>query len=70
MFNERAFRTWAHVVVGATVFAGLFLVIMTLAQQVVGEGVRVSRATLAVSVAAFAGYVGTAWIIRSESPDV
>lgn len=67
MFNGLAFRTWGHVLVGATAFAVLFFVIMVLAKQVVGNGVRVDRATLAVSVAAFAGYVGTAWIIRSES---
>jgi hypothetical protein len=64
MFDEIAFRTWVHVLVGASVFALLFLVIMLMAEQVAGEGARLTRATLAVSVAAFVGYVGTAWIVR------
>jgi hypothetical protein len=69
MFDEIAFRTWAHVLVGASVFALLFLVIMLMAEQVAGEGARLTRATVAVSVAAFVGYVGTAWIVRrSEDP--
>lgn len=46
--------------------AGLFLVIMLMVEEVVGTGMRPSRAVITMTVAAFAGYLGTAWIIRLE----
>jgi hypothetical protein len=64
MFDERAFRTWAHVVLGATIFSGAFFSVMVLARPVVGSDPTFHRATLVISVAAFVGYVGTAWIVR------
>lgn len=67
MFNERAFRTWAHVLLGACVVSTLFLALMVMAEAVVGEGPRLSRAAVTVSAAAFVGYIGTAWIVRLES---
>lgn len=67
MFNEHAFQTWAHVLLGACVFAGLFLGLMVMAEGVVGDRPRLSRAAIVMSVAAFVGYVGTAWIVRLES---
>jgi hypothetical protein len=44
----------------------LFLTIMVMTEEVVGEGARLSRAALVVTAAAFLGYVGTAWIVRRE----
>ncbi|PSQ78868.1 MAG: ABC transporter permease [Bacteroidetes bacterium QH_7_62_13] len=66
MFDGRAFRSWAHVLVGACVLSSLFLTIMVMTEEVVGEGARLSRAALVVTAAAFLGYVGTAWIVRRE----
>jgi hypothetical protein len=66
MFDQRAFRTWVHVLLGALVFAGAFLVLMTVARSVVGTDPTFHRATVAISVAAFLGYVATAWLIRHE----
>jgi len=68
MFNERAFRTWAHVLVGACVVSTLFLSLMLMVEEVVGEGARMSRAVLTLTAAAFFGYLGTAWIIRLDRP--
>ncbi|MFO8098571.1 MAG: ABC transporter permease [Salinibacter sp.] len=67
MFNERAFRTWSHVLVGACGFAFLFLGLMVMAEGVLGDRPRLSRAALTLSVAAFVGYIGTAWIVRREA---
>ncbi|PSQ97867.1 MAG: ABC transporter permease [Bacteroidetes bacterium SW_9_63_38] len=68
MFNERAFRTWGHVLMGACVVSGLFLVLMLMVEEVVGRGGRLSRAAVTVTAAAFLGYLGTAWIIRLDRP--
>lgn len=66
MFDERAFRSWGHILMGACVIAGLFLGLMLMTEEVVGGGARMSRAAITISVAAFVGYVATAWIIRRE----
>jgi len=68
MFNERAFRTWGHVLVGACLVSGLFLSLMLMVEEVVGDGARMSRAVLTLTAAAFFGYLGTAWIIRLDRP--
>jgi len=70
MFDERAFQTWGHVLVGACVLSVLFFGLMLMTEEVVGEGGRLSRAVVTVTAAAFLGYLGTAWIIRrGMSPD-
>lgn len=64
LLNERAFQTWGNILMGASVVAGLFLVIMLMVEEVVGVGMHPSRAVVTMTVAAFVGYLGTAWIIR------
>mgnify|MGYP006288229649 FL=1 len=66
MFDGRAFRSWGHVLLGACVLSGLFFGLMLMAEEVVGGGARLSRAVVAVTLAAFVGYLGTAWIVRRE----
>lgn len=66
MFSGRAFRTWGHIIVGACGFAFLFLGIMVLSEEVIGQGARLSRAAVTISVAAFVGYVGTTWLVRQK----
>lgn len=68
MFDEWAFRTWGHVLVGACVLSSLFLGLMLMTEEVVGGGARLSRAVVIVTIASFVGYLGTAWIIRREMP--
>jgi len=69
MFDQRAFRTWAHVVLGAVLFSGAFFSVMIMARPVVGSDPTFQRATLVISLAAFVGYVGTAWIVRRTSAE-
>jgi len=66
MFDGRAFRSWGHVLSGACLLSGLFFGLMLMTEEVVGGGARLSRAVVAVTLAAFLGYLGTAWIIRRE----
>lgn len=53
---------------GACVVAGLFLGVMLLVEEVAGQGAQFSRPVIAVTAAAFFGYMGTAWIIRRDGP--
>jgi hypothetical protein len=39
---------------------------MVLAEEVIGDGARVTRAGLVMSAAAFLGYIGVAWMIRLD----
>ena len=66
MFDGRAFRTWTHVLVGACSLSVLFLGIMVMAEEVIGDGARVTRVGLMMSAAAFVGYLGAAWLIRLD----
>ena len=66
MFGGRAFRTWTHVLAGACGIAVLFLGVIVMAEEVIGDGARVTRAGLMISAAAFLGYVGVAGIIRLD----
>ena len=51
---------------GACVLSSLFLAIMVMTEEVVGDGAALTRAALVVTGAAFLGYLGTAWIVRRE----
>lgn len=64
MFDARAFRTWTHVLVGACGVSILFLAVMVMAEEVIGEGARVTRVGLRMCAAAFVGYIAVAWLIR------
>jgi len=64
MFDDRAFRTWRQVFVGAFVFGSLFFGIVVMAEGVIGARPRLSRAAVALGGAAFFGYVGAAWFVR------
>ncbi|WP_103019994.1 ABC transporter permease [Salinibacter altiplanensis] len=66
MFGGQAFRTWTHVIAGACSISVLFLGVMVMAETVVGDGARVTRAGLLMSAAAFLGYLGVAWLIRRD----
>ena len=66
MFGERAFRTWPHVIAGACGISVLFLGVMVMAEEVIGDGARVTRVGLTMSAAAFIGYIGVAWLIRLD----
>lgn len=66
MFDETAFQSWSLIILGATIFASLFLVIVLAAQQLFEGDVYFARAAVGIGGGAFAGYVGTAWLIRRE----
>ena len=66
MFDNHAFHSWPIILVGATVFAGLFA-LLALMTEVLFEGVaEVTPAVVGFGVVAFAGYVGTALILRRD----
>ena len=66
MFDGRAFRTWTHILAGACVLSLLFFGIMVMAEEVIGDGARVTRAALAMSAAAFVGYFAVSLLVRLD----
>jgi hypothetical protein len=66
MFDGRAFRSWTHVLIGACSLAVLFLGVMVMAEEVIGDGARVTQAGLRMCAAAFVGYIAVAWLIRLD----
>lgn len=63
MFDERAFRSWAHILIGAALFAALFGTAVVLGETLLGPGTSEplpSRRVLALALLAFVGYVGAA----------
>lgn len=68
MFDRQAFRTWPLVIAGALIFASLFMIVMLMAEVVVGGRALLSRRVLAIGGAAFTGYVAVAYLLRREEP--
>jgi len=66
MFDGRAFRTWTHVLAGACGASLLFLGVMVMAEEVIGDGARVTQAGLRMSAAAFIGYIAVGGLIRRD----
>ena len=64
MFDGRAFRTWPHILLGATVFAGLFMILALMTELVFEGRFALSRTVTGLGIGAFIGYVGTAWLVR------
>ncbi len=67
MFDGRAFRSWTLILVGALMFAGLFMLVVVAADRVLAASLEGSRAVFSIGAVAFVGYIGAAWLIRQES---
>lgn len=64
MFNLRAFESWPLIVLGAATISTLFMIIMLMVEQVFEGEMRMTRPVVAIGIAAFIGYIGTALIVR------
>lgn len=64
MFDERAFRTWPHILLGAMAFAGLFVMLALMIELVFEGRFYLSRTVTGLGGGAFVGYVATAWLVR------
>lgn len=68
MFTGSAFESWPVIVLGAVVFASLFGIAALMGDALLVESlVHPGRTATGLGVAAFAGYIGVALIIRFES---
>ena len=64
MFGDQAFHTWSIILVGAVLFAALF-VLLAMMMELVFEGeFRMTAGVMGFGMVAFVGYVGTAMILR------
>ena len=68
MFDRRAFRSWPRILLGGLGFGALFALVVLLADALFDGGFRLSRRVVGFGTAAFAGYVGTAWLVRLGAP--
>ncbi len=68
MFDDRAFRTWPLVFAGAIVFGILFGFAAALADLLFDGKLHLTPRTAAFALAAFAGYVTVAALIRRIGP--
>ena len=67
MFGDQAFHTWSIILVGAAMFAALF-VLLAMMMELVFEGVfQMTPGVAGFGVIAFAGYVGTAMVLRRSN---
>ncbi len=66
MFTQRAFGSWLSVLAGAALFALLFALAALMTEFVLEGTPRVSRWVVVFGIAAFAGYVGVAVLLRME----
>ena len=66
MFDEQAFLTWPLILVGAALFAGMFMLLALMAELLLDGAFRMTPGVVGFGVAAFIGYVGTAVILRQD----
>lgn len=66
MFDGTAFRTWPHIFIGASVFAFLFGVLVTMGEALLIGQVQTSHVAYGMGASAFFGYVSVAAIVRRE----
>jgi hypothetical protein len=69
MFSDAFFRSWLFIIVGGACFAGIFSLIVMMSEVLFFEGVATSAPVKGIFMLSFFGYVGLAWVIRSERRD-
>lgn len=70
MFTSRAFESWSIILLGALVFASLFGIAAFMGDALLVESlVEPGRTATGLGMAAFAGYIGVALLIRFETRD-
>ncbi|GAB5520509.1 MAG: hypothetical protein RhofKO_27600 [Rhodothermales bacterium] len=67
MINNDAFRSVALIVLGATAFALLFVILGLMFDAAAGEAIRVTRSTLGFGSMAFFGYIAIGLFLRDHS---
>ena len=69
MFGNHAFQTWAVILVGALLFASLFMVVGMMTELVFEGAFQMTPGVASFGLAAFVGYVGTAAALRRSPHD-
>ena len=69
MFGNQAFHTWSVTLVGAALFAMLFMVLGMMTELLFEGAFRMTQGVKAFGLAAFVSYVGVAvFLRRSKAP--
>ncbi len=64
MFDNQAFHSWGIILVGAAVFAMLFMVLGMMTELLFEGAFQMTPGVLAFGLAAFAAYIGIAAFLR------
>jgi len=67
MIGNQAFQSWVVILVGAVMFAGLFVVLAMMMELLFDGTFRVTPGAVRFGLAAFVGYVGTAVFLRRNN---
>ena len=67
MFGNHAFQSWAIILVGAALFAMLFMILAMMTELVFGGAFQMTIGAMGFGLAAFVAYIGAAVLLRRGS---
>ena len=67
MFGNHAFQSWAVILVGAVMFAMLFMILGMMTELLFEGAFEMTPGVMGFGLAAFVGYVGAAVLLRRDN---
>ena len=67
MFGNHAFQSWAVILVGAVMFAMLFMILAMMTELLFEGAFQMTLGVMGFGLAAFVGYVGAAVLLRRDN---
>ncbi len=67
MFGNHAFQSWAVILVGAVMFAMLFMILGMMTELLFEGAFQMTPGVMGFGLAAFVGYVGAAVLLRRDN---
>ncbi len=67
MFGNHAFQSWAVILVGAVMFAMLFMIVGMMTELLFEGAFQMTPGVMGFGLAAFVGYVGAAVLLRRDN---
>ena len=67
MFGNHAFQSWAVILVGAVMFAMLFMILGMMTELLFEGAFQMTLGVMGFGLAAFVGYAGAAVLLRQDN---
>jgi hypothetical protein len=67
MFSSELFRSWLFILISGACFAAFFGAIVLMSETLFFEASGLSSTVKGIAGLSFLGYVGVAWLIRTET---